>query len=330
MEQWKTIPGMVGYKSSTLGRIRNIKSKRILNGCKTIRGYVRVCIQNKLYAIHRLVAQTWLVNDDPANKTTVDHINQKKDDNRVSNLRWATKRTQALNQTRTVQPGPKRRVYKICLTTRKIIKEYESTRAAARDSGPKAYQGNICMVCQGKRKHTVGFKWEYVPDRECPGEIWKPIKDHPSYKISSFGRVKNKHGKINDYIHKSRKVPYPMVMIHNQKYTRHVLLGDAFLHKTNPKHVYNHKDGDKWNCVLSNLEVCSQSENIIHAVETGLKKATKVTMTCVVTGKKHKYRSMRHASQEMGKCDDWLCRHIIRKKKTEHQHKTMRFTIHPT
>ena len=34
----------------------------------------------------------------------------------------------------------------------------------------------------------------------------------------------------------------------------------------------NHKDGDKWNWKLSNLEVVTRKENIVHSFETGLNK----------------------------------------------------------
>lgn len=40
--------------------------------------------------LHRLVAQAFIPNDDPENKTMVDHINGNRVDFRVDNLRWVT------------------------------------------------------------------------------------------------------------------------------------------------------------------------------------------------------------------------------------------------
>ncbi len=42
-------------------------------------------------SIHRLVALHFVHNNDPENKTDVDHINFNIDDNRADNLRWVTK-----------------------------------------------------------------------------------------------------------------------------------------------------------------------------------------------------------------------------------------------
>lgn len=41
---------------------------------------------------HRLVAMAFLVNEDIENKTEIDHINGIKDDNRVCNLRWVSRK----------------------------------------------------------------------------------------------------------------------------------------------------------------------------------------------------------------------------------------------
>ena len=45
--------------------------------------------KKKHYYIHRLIALYYIPN--PLNKKEVDHINRIKTDNRISNLRWASK-----------------------------------------------------------------------------------------------------------------------------------------------------------------------------------------------------------------------------------------------
>lgn len=73
-------------------------------GSKSKRGYLRVRISNKEYLVHRLVAETFIPNDE--NKPQVDHINHKeKTNNDISNLRWVTAQENTLNRGNTVEIG---------------------------------------------------------------------------------------------------------------------------------------------------------------------------------------------------------------------------------
>ena len=51
-------------------------------------GYYRVRVAGVMCAVHRLVAEAFIAN--PCNHTEIDHINRKKTDNRVKNLRWVS------------------------------------------------------------------------------------------------------------------------------------------------------------------------------------------------------------------------------------------------
>ena len=54
-------------------------------------------------------------------------------------------------------------------------------------------------------------------------------------------------------------------------FTLHRILAEAFVPNPNGYNVVNHKDGNKGNCTISNLEWCTSSYNNKHAYATGLK-----------------------------------------------------------
>ena len=53
-------------------------------------GYVCVSLKRKIQLKHRLIAFQFIENDDPENKTQIDHINRNKNENRIEKLRWCT------------------------------------------------------------------------------------------------------------------------------------------------------------------------------------------------------------------------------------------------
>ncbi|HEJ7990233.1 TPA: HNH endonuclease [Serratia liquefaciens] len=64
-------------------------------GCQNIAGYITICIDKKIYRAHRLA--WFFVNGEwPAGE--IDHINGIKTDNRISNLREATRAENQRNQ----------------------------------------------------------------------------------------------------------------------------------------------------------------------------------------------------------------------------------------
>lgn len=104
-------------------------------------------------------------------------------------------------------------------------------------------------------------------------EIWATPKSFPNYEASNLGRVRNKKtGRILRGSKQSRG--YRQISLtHEGKVTVtrvHRLIIEAFIPQPKGKKSVNHKDGDKQNNVLSNLEWCNHSENAIHAYQTGL------------------------------------------------------------
>ena len=61
-------------------------------------GYICVNLNGKPYKKHRLVALQFIENDDPENKTEVDHINHDRTDYHLSNMRWVSGSTNSMNK----------------------------------------------------------------------------------------------------------------------------------------------------------------------------------------------------------------------------------------
>ena len=93
-ERWKPIFGYDGmYDVSSLGRVRSLRfgKTRVLRPSKNDNGYLKVSLckdgKVKQLYVHRLVAQAFIPNDNIFN-TEINHINEVKSENRVSNLEY--------------------------------------------------------------------------------------------------------------------------------------------------------------------------------------------------------------------------------------------------
>lgn len=120
---------------------------------------------------------------------------------------------------------------------------------------------------------------------------WKLIANG-NYKISDAGeirRVTPAHGTHPGKLIRpnvSGKLRYPAVTLaidtnRPKRFPVHILVATAFLGPCPPGHEVNHKDGNKMDYRLSNLEYLTYSANKQHAFQLGLSKKGQESVLCL-------------------------------------------------
>lgn len=108
-------------------------------------------------------------------------------------------------------------------------------------------------------------------------EIWKDIPN-AKYEVSNYGYIRNKQ---NGYI-KTLTVDgrgYVYVNIHSKSRSVHRLVAEVYLSDFTSDCIINHKDGNKTNNHVTNLECTTQRMNVFHSYANNLmpnKKKSKV------------------------------------------------------
>jgi hypothetical protein len=236
---------------------------------------------------------------------TVDHIDRNRANNDLSNLRWATRQTQGLNQSNSERKGSRRSVYQY---------DIQGNFIAKWDNSEDIEKARICTIsqlfkaCKEEGKLAGGFTWEYADMEDLEGEEWRPIpyEEFAPLFASNKGRIKRANGKITDgTIHNGyRTVSSKVLATGKQKSIRvHRLVIGAFQGRKDDLQV-NHKDGNPDNNCIENLEYVTQQQNVMHAIETGLKPLDKVKTRAVIAinadGSETRYESMKRAAIETG------------------------------
>ena len=98
------------------------------------------------------------------------------------------------------------------------------------------------------------------------------------------------------------------VSILSKKYQLHILVAEVFIENPEKKKQVNHKDGNKLNAKLTNLEWCTASENSQHAHDTGLNPTTKhIIQYDKKINKIKEFKSQTEASTELNRNISKFC-----------------------
>lgn len=172
-EVWKDIEGYEGlYQVSSFGRVKSfdsidkldrIRKGRVLKGIKDVKGYLLVNLyKNSIVStkkIHRLVAQAFIPN--PENKPQVNHIDENKTNNMVSNLEWSTSKENNNHGTR-IDRMAKTQSIPLIATNLKTGKSTEFYGVSECARQLNLNRGNITSVLKGRRNQTGGYTFKYL------------------------------------------------------------------------------------------------------------------------------------------------------------------------
>lgn len=175
IEIWKDIKGYEGlYQVSNLGRVKSLENRsnhknQLIMKQSIVRGYKQITLcknkVQKMYKVHRLVAETFIPN--PNNKNQVNHIDGNKRNNCYYNLEWCTASENmkhafktGLKKQKVGKENPRSiKVNMIDKNNDKIIMSFGSLREAERETG--CCHSEITKSI--KRKGTCGgFKWQII------------------------------------------------------------------------------------------------------------------------------------------------------------------------
>lgn len=295
---WKTITveGASRYEVSTYGFVKNKESGKILNYSAGKNGYVVVVLAhdsgngNKMrIPVHILVAKTFIPN--PENKPTVDHINRIRNDNRIENLRWYDYKEQCGNKNLVKKRGISIDQFNVDMN---LVKTWDSMALIEKTLGINRI--TVRKSCITKNIYS-NYYWRFSSERnQINTEIWK---QYENIEVSNIGRIKNNNsihdGCIND-------LGYKIVNINGKCHLVHRLVAQLFLETPSnfQNWVVNHKDGNKQNNNVDNLEWCTQQENIIYASNNGLLFTKPVTSYDIYGNKLKTYQSMEQAALDTG------------------------------
>ena len=98
--------------------------------------------------------------------------------------------------------------------------------------------------------------------------MWKTIQNETNYEVSSEGQVRNKQTKQIKSLRYSNK-GYARVTLYTsgKTYSVHRLVAENFIINPDNYPSVNHKDGNKANNRLENLEWCTPKQNTRHAID---------------------------------------------------------------
>lgn len=147
-----------------------------------------------------------------------------------------------------------------------------------------------------------------MDNQQPSNEIWKQVLEHPNYEVNQFGEIRHKKRKQNlkprnnngGYQYVSFKVEGK-----NVNFAVHRIVANAFIPNPNGYTEVNHKDFNRCNNCVDNLEWVNSSQNKKHAYQKAENKKSRGKPVEQYTKEGiflRSYDSVSEAAEELGCC----------------------------
>ena len=296
------------WQVSSCGRVRS--STGIVNyGSQSLSGYRRVKIERFGYLVHRLVAAAFLDPPSSSCQWLVNHVDGNKGNNHVQNLQYVTASENARHSWRVSESRRsnaeklgKPILWRACSqdlwSSAASISEVARTLGVSRTCVLRCIRG-LVTSCEGDGA-SYEFKAAGCPGQLVPfqGELWKPAilaGEHAQISglmVSSHGRILSSSYK-HKYVSHGYCTPcgYYSVRKGSRAFLVHRLVAGTFLGPPPAtQSLVNHRDSNRGNNHVQNLEYVTHSQNCHHAYLQGRKTRNGKAVQ----------------SRLKGTCDDWL------------------------
>ena len=239
-------------------------------------GYRSVYISGQTFLVHRLVKLSFHGPPPNALAWQVHHLDSNPSNNRLENLEYVTHQQNVMhsfgNPSRGCGGAMRSRPVMWRAHGSQSWTMCESSKQAAKQLGLCAsFVSHCCRGVVSSGRFEIQFA--EVEDRR-PGEEWRRMKmsrsgeELPGRMVSSLGRLRFAHGRVSrGYQRKDGYFAYSIFRQGCQDTELvHRLVARAFLGDppTSQHTQINHKDGDKGNNAVSNLEYVTPKGNMVH------------------------------------------------------------------
>lgn len=159
------------YEVNQEGAIRNVRTKRFVRSYISLNGALICNLKNKRCRVARLVAEAFVPNPDPENKTIVGFKDGDRENTNADNLIWLTPAEHVKHAIATgyqKEHSRKTPIIQVDKETGEQLKIYECITTASEATGIPA--SNICAAIKDPKRSAGGYRWVRPKEAEQDGK----------------------------------------------------------------------------------------------------------------------------------------------------------------